>query len=108
LSSMKMGAKRIREIVLSLRIFSRLDEAEFKTVELHQGIDSTLLILQHRLKTQNNRPEIKVVKEYGEMPKMQCFAGQMNQVFMNLLANAIDALEEGFQKELCPNPLIRI
>ncbi|MEH2363354.1 sensor histidine kinase [Nostoc sp.] len=108
LTSMKMGAKRIREIVLSLRIFSRLDEAEFKTVDLHEGIDSTLLILQHRLKAQNNRPEIKVVKEYGEMPKIQCFAGQMNQVFMNLLANAIDSLEEGFQKELCPNPLIHI
>ncbi|MEH2412331.1 sensor histidine kinase [Nostoc sp.] len=108
LTSMKMGAKRIREIVLSLRIFSRLDEAEFKTANLHEGIDSTLLILQHRIKAQNNRPEIQVVKEYGEMPKIQCFAGQMNQVFMNLLANAIDSLEEGFQKELCPNPLIRI
>ncbi|MEH1999924.1 MAG: ATP-binding protein [Nostoc sp.] len=108
LTSMKMGAKRIREIVLSLRIFSRLDEAEFKTADIHEGIDSTLLILQHRIKAQNNRPEIKVVKEYGEIPKIQCFAGQLNQVFMNLLANAIDALEEGFQKELCPNPLIRI
>ncbi|MEA5628249.1 ATP-binding protein [Nostoc sp. UHCC 0251] len=108
LSSMKMGAKRIREIVLSLRIFSRLDEAEFKTADLHEGIDSTLLILQHRLKAQNNRPQIQVVKEYGEIAKIQCFAGQMNQVFMNLLANAIDALEECFQKELCPNPLIRI
>ncbi|QLE47396.1 HAMP domain-containing protein [Nostoc sp. C057] len=108
LTSMKMGAKRIREIVLSLRIFSRLDEAEFKTADLHEGIDSTLLILQHRLKALNNRPQIEVVKEYGEIPKIQCFAGQMNQVFMNLLANAIDALEECFQKELCPNPLIRI
>ncbi|MEH1868705.1 MAG: ATP-binding protein [Nostoc sp.] len=108
LTSMKMGAKRIREIVLSLRIFSRLDEAEFKTADLLEGIDSTLLILQHRLKAQNNRPQIEVVKEYGEIPKIQCFAGQMNQVFMNLLANAIDALEECFQKELCPNPLIRI
>ncbi len=108
LSSMKMGAKRIREIVLSLRIFSRLDEAEFKTADIHEGIDSSLLILQYRLKAQNNHPEIKVVKEYGEMPKIHCFAGQLNQVFMNLLANAIDALEEGFQKELCPNPLIRI
>ena len=108
LTSMKMGAKRIREIVLSLRIFSRLDEAEFKTADLHEGIDSTLLILQHRLKAQNNRPQIEVVKEYGKMPKIQCFSGQMNQVFMNLLANAIDALEEAFQKELCPNPLIRI
>ena len=108
LTSMKMGAKRIREIILSLRIFSRLDEAEFKTADLHEGIDSTLLILQHRIKAQNDRPEINVVKEYGEMPKIQCFAGQMNQVFMNLLANAIDALEEGFHNELCPNPLIRI
>ncbi|MDZ8086832.1 MAG: ATP-binding protein [Nostoc sp. DedQUE12b] len=108
LTSMKMGAKRIREIVLSLRIFSRLDEAEFKTADLHEGIDSTLLILQHRLKLQNNRPEIKVIKEYGEIPQIQCFAGQMNQVFMNILANAIDALEDCFQKELCPNPLISI
>ncbi|MEH2369398.1 ATP-binding protein [Nostoc sp.] len=108
LTSMKMGAKRIREIVLSLRIFSRLDEAEFKTADLHEGIESTLLILQHRLKLQNNRPEIKVVKEYAEIPQIQCFAGQLNQVFMNLLANAIDALEDCFQKELCPNPLIRI
>ncbi|MEH2284982.1 MAG: ATP-binding protein [Nostoc sp.] len=108
LTSMKIGAKRIREIVLSLRIFSRLDEAEFKTVDLHEGIDSTLLILQHRIKVQNNRPEIKVLKEYGEIHQIQCFAGQMNQVFMNLLANAIDALEDAFQKELCPNPLIRI
>ncbi|MFN6464876.1 MAG: ATP-binding protein [Nostoc sp. DedVER02] len=108
LTSMKMGAKRIREIVLSLRIFSRLDEAEFKTADLHEGIESTLLILQHRLKTQNNHPQIQVVKEYSEIPKIQCFAGQMNQVFMNLLTNAIDALEEAFQKELCPNPLIRI
>ncbi|MEH2332516.1 ATP-binding protein [Nostoc sp.] len=108
LTSMKMGAKRIREIVLSLRIFSRLDEAEFKTADLHEGIDSTLLILQHRLKSQNNRSEIKVVKEYGEILQIQCFAGQLNQVFMNLLANAIDALEDAFQKKLCPNPLIRI
>ncbi|MEH2062882.1 MAG: ATP-binding protein [Nostoc sp.] len=108
LTSMKMGAKRIREIVLSLRIFSRLDEAEFKTADLHEGIDSTLLILQHRIKVQNNRPEIKVIKEYGEIPQIQCFAGQLNQVFMNLLANAIDALEDAFEKELCPNPLIRI
>lgn len=108
LTSMKMGAKRIREIVLSLRIFSRLDEAEFKTADLHEGIDSTLLILQHRLKLQSNRPEIKVIKEYGEIPQIQCFAGQLNQVFMNLLTNAIDALEDCSQKELCPNPLIRI
>ncbi|HIK05617.1 MAG TPA: HAMP domain-containing protein [Trichormus sp. M33_DOE_039] len=108
LSSMKIGASRIREIVLSLRIFSRLDEAEFKTADLHQGIDSTLLILQHRIKAQHNRPQIKVVKEYSDIPEIQCFAGQLNQVFMNILANAIDALEEAFYNGLCPEPLIRI
>ncbi|MEH2149086.1 MAG: ATP-binding protein [Nostoc sp.] len=64
--------------------------------------------MQHRIKAQNNRLEIQVIKEYGEMPKIQCFAGQLNQVFMNLLANAIDALEESLQKDICPNPWIRI
>lgn len=108
LSSMKIGANRIREIVLSLRIFSRLDEAEFKTADVHEGIDSTLLILQHRIKAQNNRPDIEVVKEYGEIPQIQCFAGQLNQVFMNILANAIDALEEAFYNQFCSNPVIRI
>ncbi len=117
LTSMKIGASRIQEIVLSLRIFSRLDEAEFKTADLHEGIDSTLLILQHRFKSQSVdanmlidkcRPQITVIKEYGEIPKIQCFAGQLNQVFMNILTNAIDALEEAFQKGLCPEPIIRI
>ncbi len=108
LTSMKIGASRIREIVLSLRIFSRLDEAEFKTADIHEGIDSTLLILQYRLKFQSSRPQITVIKEYAEIPKIQCFAGQLNQVFMNILANAIDALEEAFQNGLCPEPIIRI
>ena len=108
LTSMKVGADRIREIVLSLRIFSRLDEAEFKTADIHEGIDSTLLILQHRLKYQSTRPQITVIKDYCEIPKIQCFAGQLNQVFMNILANAIDALEEAFQNGLCPEPIIRI
>lgn len=117
LTSMKIGANRIREIVLSLRIFSRLDEAEFKTADIHEGIDSTLLILQHRLKSQSldakrladrHRPEIIVIKEYGKIPAIQCFAGQLNQVFMNILANAIDALEEAFYNGLCPEPTIRI
>ncbi|WGV26592.1 sensor histidine kinase [Halotia branconii] len=108
LTSMKIGASRIREIVLSLRIFSRLDEAEFKTTDIHEGIDSTLLILQHRIKSQNARPQITIIKEYGDIPKVQCFAGQLNQVFMNILANAIDALEEAFQKGLCPEPIISI
>ncbi|WP_335034560.1 sensor histidine kinase [Nostoc sp.] len=108
LASMKVGASRIREIVLSLRIFSRLDEAEFKTADIHQGIDSTLLILQHRIKSQSDHPQITVIKEYGDIPKIQCFAGQLNQVFMNILANGIDALEEAFEKGLCPEPIIRI
>ncbi|MBD2502435.1 PAS domain-containing sensor histidine kinase [Anabaena azotica] len=99
LNSMKVGTQRIRQIVLSLRTFSRMDEAEFKAVDIHAGIDSTLMILQHRLKEQSERPAIQVVKEYGELPLIECYAGQLNQVFMNILANAIDALEDGLGKE---------
>jgi two-component system, NtrC family, sensor kinase len=104
LSSMKVGAERIREIVLSLRTFSRLDEAEMKAVNIHQGIDSTLLILQSRLKTQTGI-KIQVIKEYGDLPNVECYAGQLNQVFMNVLCNAIDALETD-SSEL--TPMIRI
>lgn len=92
--SMNMGTERIREIVASLRNFSRLDEAEHKVVDLHDGINSTLLILKHRLKAHGDRPEIQVIKHYGDLPPVECYAGQLNQVFMNLLSNAIDALEE--------------
>jgi two-component system, NtrC family, sensor kinase len=94
LQSMKVGSDRIRDIVVSLRNFSRLDQAEFKPVDLHQGIDNTLMILQHRLKAKAERPAIEIVREYGELPLVECYAGQLNQVFMNLLSNAIDALEE--------------
>ena len=94
LDSMKTGTDRIRQIVLSLRNFSRMDEAEFKAVDVHEGIDSTLLILQHRLKARPERAAIEIVKEYGELPNVECYAGQLNQVFMNILANAIDALDE--------------
>ncbi|MGI0491444.1 PAS domain-containing sensor histidine kinase [Alkalinema pantanalense CENA528] len=93
-SSMKVGTERIREIVKSLRLFSRLDEAEYKAVNIHDGIDSTLMILQNRLKAKTNRNEIQVIKDYGNLPEIECFAGQLNQVFMNILVNAIDALEE--------------
>ncbi|AFZ17632.1 PAS domain S-box [Allocoleopsis franciscana PCC 7113] len=92
-SSMKGGADRIRQIVLSLRNFSRVDEAEMKWVDIHEGIDNSLLILAHRLKAQ--RPEesdIQIIKDYNNLPKVQCYAGQLNQVFMNILANAIDAI----------------
>jgi two-component system, NtrC family, sensor kinase len=95
LNSVKVGADRIREIVLSLRNFSRLDEAEYKSVDLHQGIENTLMILQHRLKVDHHRPEIKIVRKFTELPEVQCYAGQMNQVFMNILSNAVDAMEEG-------------
>lgn len=102
LTSMKVGSERIQEIVKSLRLFSRLDEAEFKSVDIHDGIDSTLTILQSRLKaktvlvkgTEYRSSEIQIIKDYGDLPKVECFAGQLNQVFMNILANAIDALEE--------------
>ncbi|MEO1187385.1 MAG: PAS domain-containing sensor histidine kinase, partial [Cyanobacteria bacterium J06636_27] len=94
LKSMKEGTTRIKDIVLSLRNFSRLDEAEFKQVDIHSGIDSTLMILHNRLKAKSTHPEIKIIKEYGDLPPVECFPGQLNQVFMNILANAIDALED--------------
>ncbi|BBD67345.1 integral membrane sensor signal transduction histidine kinase [Nostoc commune NIES-4072] len=94
LQSMKVGTERIGQIVLSLRNFSRLDESEFKTVDLHEGIENTLLILQHRLKAKLESPAIEVVKNYSQLPSVECCAGQLNQAFMNLLANAIDTLEE--------------
>ena len=94
LSSMGVGSNRIQEIVLSLRIFSRLDEAEIKEVDLHIGIDSTLMILDSRLRATQKRPAMEVIKEYGEIIPIECYAGQMNQVFMNLLSNAIDAIDD--------------
>ncbi len=94
LGSMNIGTDRIRKIVLSLRNFSRLDESEFKAVDIHEGIESTLLILQHRLKAQADRPEIKIIKNYAKLPEIECYPGPLNQVFMNILVNAIDALEE--------------
>jgi signal transduction histidine kinase len=94
LGSMKLGATRIQEIVRSLRTFSRLDESDMKDVDIHENLDSTLLILQNRFKAKNDHPEILIVKEYGNLPQVECYAGQLNQVFMNLLTNAIDALEE--------------
>ena len=96
LESMKMGSERIRQIVLSLRNFSRLDEDGTKAVDIHQGMDSTLLLLQNRLKAKPGHPEIQVIRDYGNLPPVVCHAGQMNQVFMNLLTNAIDALEESY------------
>ena len=93
LSSMQMGSDRIQQIVHSLRNFSRIDEPQMRRVDIHEGIDSTLLILHSRLKARGGYSGINVVKEYGELPVVECYAGLLNQVFMNLISNAIDALE---------------
>ncbi|MEL6454071.1 MAG: ATP-binding protein [Cyanobacteria bacterium J06623_5] len=94
LHSMSFGISRIREISTSLRTFSREDREHKIAFNIHDGIDSTLLILKHRLRSGGSQPSIEIVKQYGELPMVECFAGQLNQVFMNLIANAIDALEE--------------
>jgi two-component system, NtrC family, sensor kinase len=107
LASMKVGTQRIREIVLSLRSFSRLDEAEFKEADIHDGIDSTLMILQHRLKGRECFSGIEVIKEYNQLPLVECYPGQLNQVLMNIIVNAIDVLEERFNST-SPTPKIYI
>jgi len=94
IGSMKVGASRIREIVHSLRTFSRLDESEVKGVNIHEGIDSTLLILNNRVKARSDRPAISIIKDYGDLPPIECYPGPLNQVFMNLLVNALDAIED--------------
>lgn len=104
LTSMKVGTDRIREIVLSLRNFSRLDEADIKPVNIHEGLDSTLMILQGRLKATDHRPDIQIARHYGDLPQVECYAGQLNQVFMNLISNAIDAMEQ----QTAPAPTIGI
>lgn len=98
LASMKIGTNRICKIVQSLRNFSRLDEAEVKSVDIHDGLDNTLLILQNRLKARASTPAINIIKRYGQLPLIDCYASQLNQVFLNILSNAIDALET------CPSP----
>ncbi|MBE9127236.1 MULTISPECIES: PAS domain-containing protein [unclassified Coleofasciculus] len=100
LHSMDMGVNRIRAIVNSLRNFSRLDEADHKAVDIQQGIENTLLILQHRLNPEKSN--IQLVKEYGNLPSVECYPGQLNQVFMNLLNNAIDVLEEAEEERITP------
>jgi len=110
LGSMQRGTDRIRSIVQSLRKFSRADEADMKRVDVHEGIESTLLILQHRLKAKGKQPEIIVFKEYGDLPPVECYPGELNQVFMNILLNAIEVLkplEVGTQRHsslLVPHP----
>ncbi|NJO20087.1 MAG: GAF domain-containing protein [Spirulinaceae cyanobacterium RM2_2_10] len=93
LASMQIGAERIRQIVISLRNFSRLNQAGMKPVDIHEGLDSTLLILHNRLKAKAGQAEVQVYKNYGDLPLVECYAGQLNQVFMNIIGNAADALE---------------
>lgn len=93
LQSMTVGTERISQIVLSLRNFSRLDEADLKSVDIHEGLDNTLMILHSRIKASSDRSEVEIIKQYGTLPKIECYAGPLNQVFMNLMSNAIDALE---------------
>ena len=99
IKSMKTGAERIGKIVLSLRTFSRLDEAEFKTIDIHENIDSTLMILQNSLEAKPERVAIVVTKEFEDLPLVECYAGKLNQVFLNILNNAIDALEEAIKNQ---------
>ncbi len=125
LDSMQIGTNRIQEIVLSLKNFSRMDDSEMQAVDIHDGIESTLVILQHRLKAKPDHPEIEITKDYGQLPLIECYSGQLNQVFINLIANAIDALEERdaqrlpsdrfshpsvlhIQTEILPSDLVRI
>jgi signal transduction histidine kinase len=93
LSSVKIASDRIKQILSSLRNFSRSEQAAMQLIDLHEGIDSTLMILQHRFGARGGCPEIKLIKEYGNLPLVECYAGQMNQVFMNILSNAINALD---------------
>jgi signal transduction histidine kinase len=99
LNSMKTGAERIGQIVLSLRTFSRLDEAGFKRIDIHESIDSTLMILHDSLESKPQRVAITVIKEFEDLPLVECFAGKLNQVFLNILNNAIDALEEAIKNQ---------
>ncbi|NJL63530.1 MAG: response regulator [Methylacidiphilales bacterium] len=109
IDSMEIGCDRIREISTSLRTFSRSDTSNTVLANIHEGIDSTLMILQHRLKADETRPAIQVVKDYGDIPKIECYLGQLNQVFMNIIANAIDSFDDINKKrkyleiELSPN-----
>ncbi|MGK7925549.1 MAG: sensor histidine kinase, partial [Spirulina sp.] len=108
LKSMRLGSERIRNIVLSLRNFSRLDEADAKEIDIHEGIESTLLILGNQLKAKSDRPAIEIVKNYSEFPVIDCYPSQLNQVFMNILTNAIDALTQKCKQQPDFQPQISI
>lgn len=98
---MQVGTNRVAEIVASLNKFSRHREAGKKATNLHEGLESTLLIIGHRLKSNGNYPPIQLIKEYGNLPPIDCYPGEINQVFMNLICNAIDAIEERYHNKSC-------
>ncbi len=106
--SMRAGADRLKEIVLALQNFSRFDQTKLKKSDLHDGIDSTLMILQHRLREQPQRAAIEVIKDYGELPLVECYIGELNQAFMSIINNAIDALEERMKLDFAFIPQIWI
>ncbi|MEM9904575.1 MAG: PAS domain-containing protein [Cyanobacteria bacterium P01_D01_bin.44] len=108
MGSMRLGAERIQKIVKSLRNFSRMDESDYKAVDIHEGIDSTLMILQSRIKARPNRCAIQIDLNYGNLPEVECYVGQLNQVFMNILSNAIDALDEHLEQNPDHHPAILI
>ena len=108
IASMNLGVERISDIMQSLRNFSRQDATQRKFADIHQGIDTTLMILSHRLKANEIHPKIDVIKDYGNLPEIECFPGQLNQVFMNLFANAIDVLEGKAQTDKYFIPIISV
>jgi len=105
LHSMRQGAQRIKTIVLGLRNFSRLDETGTKTVDIHEGLDSTLMLLQSQLQSQAGRSQIEIIRSYGTLPAVTCEPGQINQVFLNLLSNAIEAIHHRNQTLTAQQPL---
>ncbi len=108
LNSMKQGADRISNIVQSLRDFSHFDEANYKPVDINAGLENTIFLLEHRINKAPSQKQIQITKKYGRLPKITCYPSKLNQVFMNILSNAIDALEEGIEKNNIHNPEIRI
>ncbi|MBW4666100.1 MAG: hybrid sensor histidine kinase/response regulator [Cyanomargarita calcarea GSE-NOS-MK-12-04C] len=108
LNSIKLSTERIKGISISLRNFARADTSAKVAVDLHEGIDGTLLILGHRIKASSQRPDIEIIKQYNQLPKVECYPGQINQVFMNILANAIDAIDENWQHNKLDNNSLTI
>jgi PAS domain S-box-containing protein len=109
LESMKLGAERIRDVVRSLRLFTHVNEAQVKTVDLHEGLNSAVMILQNRLQAKGGRSSIELVKEYGDLPRVQCYASQLNQVFLNLITFGIERIETAILRgQVIKHPLIRV